>query len=92
MWKAAYYAFYFLEFADFYTREANDEREMLKLLYQTMRVLTKKIIPFELVRYIFELKATQCQWGRTAGISVCQMREQGTSLCVQCKGGWFGLQ
>ena len=55
--SAAYYAFYFLEFADFYTREANDEREMLKLLYQTMRVLTKKIIPFELVRYIFELKA-----------------------------------
>ena len=55
--EAAYYAFYFLEFADFYTREANDEREMLKLLYQTMRVLTKKIIPFELVRYIFELKA-----------------------------------
>ena len=29
---------------------------------------------------------------RTAGISVCQMREQGTSLCVQRKGGWFGLQ
>lgn len=25
--EAAYYAFYFLEFADFYTREANDERK-----------------------------------------------------------------
>ena len=39
------------------TREENDEREMLKLLYQTMRMLTKRSIPLTLVRYIFELKA-----------------------------------
>ena len=70
--EAAYYAFYFLEFADFYTREANDEREMLKLLYQTMRVLTKKIIPFELVRYIFELKALS--------VSV----KEGGLVCSEC--------
>ena len=54
---SAYYGMYFLEFADYYTREFNDETQMLKLLYQTMRALAKKSIKFDLIRYIYELKA-----------------------------------
>lgn len=54
--EAVYYGCYFCEFAEYITRENNDETQVLKLLYQTLRALAKKTIPFELIRYIFELK------------------------------------
>lgn len=53
----AYYGMYFLEVADYYTRENNDEREMLKLLYQSMRALISPSLPNRLVKCIYELKA-----------------------------------
>lgn len=55
--EAAYYGFYFMDVALYYAREANDETALLKLLYQTMRALTKESIPNLLIRYIYELKA-----------------------------------
>jgi DNA repair protein RecO (recombination protein O) len=45
-----------MEIADYFTKEYNDEREMLKLLYQSMRALASGKINRELVRYIYELK------------------------------------
>lgn len=55
--EGAYYGMYFAEVADYYTRENNDEREMLKLLYQSLRALCAPALPNPLVKCIFELKS-----------------------------------
>lgn len=53
----ACYGMYFAEIADYYTRENNDEREMMKLFYQTLRALCTPALPDELIRCIYECKA-----------------------------------
>lgn len=56
-YEGACYGMYFNELADYYTRENNDEREVLKLLYQSLRGLMHTGLDNRLVRYIFEIKA-----------------------------------
>lgn len=51
-----YYGFYFLEFASYFTQENNDEREVLKLLYQSLRAIESDAFNNRLVRCIYELK------------------------------------
>ena len=48
---------YFVEVTDYFTRENNDEREMMKLLYQSLRALSVSALPNDLVRCIFECKS-----------------------------------
>lgn len=55
----AYLGMYFLEIASYYTRENNDDMEMLKLLFQTIRAVVKDNIDNRLVRCIYEIKAIQ---------------------------------
>lgn len=95
--EAAYYGFYFMEFANYYTRENNDETQMLKLLYQTMRALSGGHISYRLIRYIFELKAAavngegpqvfQCiKCGNRSRPAVLSISSGGL-VCSECQSG-----
>lgn len=44
-YEGAYYGMYFLEVCDYCTRENNDERELLKLLYQSLRACVQRAWP-----------------------------------------------
>lgn len=54
------YGSYFLELASYLTRENNDEREILKLLYQSLRALEKGKMPGKLIRCIYETRILTC--------------------------------
>ncbi|SHJ60555.1 DNA repair protein RecO [Hespellia stercorisuis] len=94
--EGAYYGFYFLELANYYAKEANDETQMLKLLYVTMRALAKKSIPRRLVRCIYELRLIcingegpqvfQCvNCGDSTRPAVFSARKGGL-ICSECSG------
>ena len=54
---AAYMGMYFLEVADYYTRENLDATELLRLLYQSLRALESGKYDNTFVRMIFEIKS-----------------------------------
>ncbi|MGO5052812.1 DNA repair protein RecO [Lachnospiraceae bacterium LCP25S3_G4] len=94
--EGAYYGMYFMEIANYYGKEYTDEVAMLKLLYQTLRVLVKKKVPYSLVRYIFELKAItingeapqvfQCVACGDTEHPVVFSASKGGVVCQQCDG------
>ena len=55
--EGACYGTFFLELADYYSRESNDEKELLALLYQSLKALEKKSFDRRLVRCVYEIKA-----------------------------------
>lgn len=72
------YGFYFCEFADYLTKENNDDTDILKLLYQTLRALTKKTIDPSLIRLVFELKIMALS-GEAPQVFECVKCREGTA-------------
>ncbi len=90
----ACYGFYFLEVADYYGQENNEDKDLLKLLYQTLRAIESTALDNRLVRRIFELKALQiegeypnffsCQnCGKTENLQYFSLKRQGM-ICRDC--------
>ena len=55
--ESSCYGSYFMEFADYYTREGMEADQMLKLLYAALLALARPALPDSLVRAVFELRA-----------------------------------
>jgi DNA repair protein RecO (recombination protein O) len=65
--EGACYGTFFLEIASFYGRENSEDKQLLNLLYISLKALLKKNIPNRLVRCIFELRTLQIE-GEYPGI------------------------
>lgn len=80
--EGAYLGMYFLEVVDYYTRENNDEVEVLKLLYQSLRAISHKSLKRELVQAIFEVKILAVN-GEFPGILHSQSLKSDTIYAVE---------
>lgn len=56
-----YYGYYFLEVADYFGHEGTDEREMMNLLYVSVKALLNPHLENRLVRCIYELRTMTVQ-------------------------------
>ncbi len=65
--EGALYGTFFLEITSYYTRENNEDVELLNLLYLSLKALLKENISNRLVRCIFELRALRIE-GEYPGI------------------------
>ena len=79
--EGAYYGMFFLEVCDYYTRENNDEKEFLKLLYLSLKALLAKSLNRKLVQCIFEMKAMVIN-GEFPGMPIDGVWQESTRYAV----------
>ncbi len=77
----ACYGLYFAEVTEYYTRENNDEREMMKLLYQSLRALCAGSLPNALVKCVFECRAIAIN-GEFPGPPADRLLDESTVYCL----------
>ncbi len=97
-----YYGYYFLELADFFSREYTDEEQTINLLYVTIRALLHAKVDNRLIRRIYELKilTIQGEYPQMFSCSQCGTREGLTAfdpaengmLCADCAGKKAGTE
>ena len=91
-----YYGFYFLELAEYFGKEGNQETSMLNLLYVALKALLHEQIPNSLVRAVFELRTmvingeypavfecTEC--GSKEKLYYISEKQEGC-VCAECAG------
>ena len=103
MQPGVYYGYYFLELADYFGREGTDEREMMNLLYVTVRALLNPKMDNRLIRCIYELR-TMTEQGLCPELFQCALcareaipegqtffsQELHGILCAKCASGQKG--
>ncbi len=85
--EGTYYGFYFMEVADYYSRENADEVPMLKLLYQSLRALESRKLANRLVRRIFELRAMVINGEYPNVFSCLKCKKEGKLTYFHVKSG-----
>ena len=91
-----YMGMYFLELADYYGREGIEAKDTLELLHIAMKQLSKKAIPIDLIRCIYELRTLvingeypnvfNCgKCGNTENLDYFDL-EHNSVICSNCHG------
>lgn len=86
--EALCYGSYFLEMADYYGRENEDDRQMLALLYLAVKAVIRKAVPLRLVRCIYELKimTLQGEYPQFFGCADCGRADDLTYFSLNRRG------